>query len=70
LRERILPNYRDEKLEFDVELKDETDKAWLVVFEDEEYWVPKSIAEWKPSSDDVSGVIEVPTWWAAKEHLA
>jgi hypothetical protein len=66
-----LPNYRNELVKIDCDLMDETEKAWLIVdSEGEEYWVPKSISEWHPDADQVSGEIEVPTWWAEKEGLA
>lgn len=67
-----MPNYSKELISFDCECKNETDKAWLVVIDEEDYWVPKSIGEYTPrnSDDAADGEIEVPTWWAEKEGLA
>jgi hypothetical protein len=44
-----------------VEVKSETDKAILVDYEGEEYWLPKSQLEDWPDVED-SGDIEVPLW--------
>jgi hypothetical protein len=61
-----MPNYRDEIVTVDVEAKDETNKAWLLVFDgDNEKWVPKSIGV---LSDDETE-IDLPTWWLEKEEL-
>ena len=61
---------KDNYSSFDCELKDETDKAYLVVIDDEDYWVPKSICTLDLSSNKVDGELNVQTWWAEKEHLA
>ena len=57
-------------LDFD-EIKAETDKALLVVIDDEEYWIPLSqIADSDDySKGDCGGTISVSEWWAKKEGL-
>lgn len=66
-----MPNYRNETIMLDCMLVNETDKAWLFEFDDDEkHWVPKSIGEWHPDTNEVDGEIEVPTWWAEKQGLA
>lgn len=65
-----MPDYRNEMIDFSCELKDETQLAWIVVIDEEDYSVPKSISTWTPSSNDVDGTIAIPTWWAEKEGLA
>lgn len=65
-----MPRYDRELVTVDCELKDQTDKAWLVVIDDVEYWCPKSIGEFTAQSDDgVVGELEVPTWWVEKENI-
>lgn len=59
-----------EMCEFDCELKDESDKAYLVVIDDMELWVPKSLSQWNPKNNQVDGTIEIAQWWAEKENLA
>ena len=59
-------------LQFGVLLKEETDKAYLFVFDEdeEERWVPKSQCVWEPETEDLTGgTVEVPEWWANKEGL-
>lgn len=63
-------SYDKEPVMFDCEIKDETDKAWLVVIDEEEYWIPKSISQMERQGREVDDVIEVPTWWAKKKGLA
>ncbi len=66
-----MANYRDEPVEFDCEVKHETERAYIVVIEDEEYSIPKSMSHYTPQSlDKVSGVIEMPTWLAEEKGLA
>lgn len=65
-----MPNYRNEPVMFDCEVKDETDKAWLLVVDEKEYWVPKSIGQLEHNGKDVDDVLLLPTWWAEKEGLA
>jgi hypothetical protein len=49
----------------------ETEKAFLILFESEEVWVPKSVLinpEDIPSSGTVD--LEVARWWADKEGIS
>lgn len=65
-----MPNYRNETNEFDAELMNETEKAWLFDIGDEEYWIPKSIGQWNPSArDPSSGTIELPNWFAEDKGI-
>lgn len=56
----------------DVVLVRQTDRAWLVRFQDldEDVWVPKSVASWDgtPKAGE-SGSLQVETWWARKNGL-
>lgn len=54
-----------ETTDFECEVKHETDKAWLMLINDEEYWIPKSVSEY----DEETGKITVDTWWAKKNEL-
>lgn len=66
-----MPNYRNEPVEFECELKNETDKAYLVVIDSDEVWIPKSLGTFTHDSfESVVGTIEVPTWFSEKEGLA
>lgn len=55
----------------DVELKNETKGAWLVVSVDteKEAWVPKSKSRWEPALDRVSGKLTLPEWMAEEKEL-
>jgi hypothetical protein len=61
------------KAQLDVtEVLKETDKALLVVVEEMEVWVPKSIIDDESecySMKSGPGVLIVPEWWATKEGL-
>jgi hypothetical protein len=62
--------YDREIVTVDCELKHQTEKAWLVVIEGEEFWCPKSIGEFTATSaDGVVGELEAPTWWVEKENI-
>jgi hypothetical protein len=62
--------YRNELITVDCELKDQTDRAWLVVIEDTDYWCPKSVVEYTPrSADGVVGEIEAPLWWIQSKEI-
>lgn len=67
-----MADYGNDFVSFDCELMDETEKAWRVMIDDTDYWVPKSMSEWTPISkiDKVNGTLEIATWWARKEGLA
>lgn len=65
-----MPQYDKEPEMFDVEVKDETEKAWLLVIDGEEKWVPKSIGQLEHHGESVDDVLVVPNWWAVKEGLA
>ena len=53
-------NDRNEMTEFDVDLITETNKAWLLEFDDgEEHWVPKSVGVYDEDADTV----ELPQWF-------
>ena len=56
--------FDEDEVSFDIdELKKETDKAYLVVIEGDEYWLPKSVC-------DIEGdTIVMPVWLAAKNGL-
>jgi hypothetical protein len=45
------------------EIKKETDKAWLVTIEGEDYWFPKSLCRLDDSS------IVIPIWMAEDKGL-
>lgn len=57
--------------EIECELKDETDKAYLVIINgDQEHWVPKSLSVWtSTSADGVAGELEIAQWFAEKEGM-
>lgn len=66
-----MANYRNEPVSIDCELKDETDKAWIVVIDDETYSIPKSLGDFTHDSEgSVTGEITMPTWKAEQEGLA
>jgi hypothetical protein len=53
-------------------LMHETEKAYLFApdgDEERKTWIPKSMAEWEPDKDGVSGTMSVPVWYAEKEGL-
>lgn len=65
-----MPTYDQETYTIDCDLKEETERAWLVVIEDDTYWIPKSIGEWNPTSPDkVSGEMTLPEWFIDKEGI-
>ncbi len=64
-----MPNYRDEKVTYDAELVNETEKAWLFEIDNKKHWIPKSIGEWNPSRDRVSGTVDLPNWFVEKEGI-
>ena len=47
------------------DLKHETDLAWLLLFDEEEVWLPKSVCE----IDEVEFEIEVPEWLVEENEL-
>ena len=54
----------EEDVDIDIdELKTETDKAYLVIIEGDEYWMPKSQCEL------VGDTITIPRWLAEKNGL-
>lgn len=65
-----MANYRNEPVTIDCELKDETDKAWIIVVDGDTHVIPKSIGDFTPSTDGVTGEITMPTWKAEQEGLA
>lgn len=65
-----MPDYDDDLVEFQCELKNETDKAWIVIIDGDDCVVPKSIGEWAPESNQVDGWITMPTWKAKEFGLA
>lgn len=52
----------------------ESDKAFLIDIEGEEYWVPKSVihddSEVYDNDEHDSGTLVVHLWWAEKQGLA
>ena len=64
-----MPKYNNELVTFDCEVKDSTDKAWLLVIDDKEVWVPKSIGQLEHDGKIVDDVLLVPTWFAEEEEL-
>lgn len=70
-----MPNYSKELQDVDCSIKNETDKAWLIVVPfdvdgEGNYWVPKSIGEWNPTSPDgVVGTMTLPQWFIDKEGI-
>lgn len=63
-----MPRYDKDTVEFDAELKHSTDMAYLLVIDDKDYWVPKSVGEWTPKTEDgVVGIVELPMWFV-EEH--
>lgn len=65
-----MASYKNQVFDISCELKDETDKAWLIVTFDQEFWVPKSIGEWEPKSiDKVFGEMTLPVWFIEKEGI-
>ena len=65
-----MPKYDQETCTIDCELKDETERAWLVIIDDDTYWIPKSIGDWNPTSlDEVSGEMTLPQWFIDKEEI-
>lgn len=66
-----MPDYNDEKVEFDCELVNETERSWIVEIDDEQYPIPKSLSVWTPAHyEAVDGIIEMPTWKAKELGLA
>ena len=65
-----MPYYRNEPVSFDCEIKDETDKAWLLVIDGEEHWIPKSIVHLDNHGKSVDDVVNMPTWKAEELGLA
>jgi hypothetical protein len=48
----------------------ETPKAFLVEWEGDEYWIPKSVCYWEgeqPQDRDTQGELEVEDWFAEKQ---
>jgi hypothetical protein len=65
-----MPKYDREVYDVDCEIKNETDKAWLIVVDGKDYWVPKSIGDFTPTSpDQVSGEMTLPQWFIDKEGI-
>lgn len=57
----------DDILLFDFDhIEAETEKAWLIVFEDDSVWLPKSRCQ----VDRDNNVIHVPRWLAKEKELA
>jgi hypothetical protein len=50
---------KERLFDFDAELKHETDKAFLVIYEGEGYWLPKSMTE-----DNGDGSFTIPYFLA------
>lgn len=66
-----MPNYKDERVEFDCELANETSLSWIVDIDGEQHAIPKSISVWTPSRlDSVDGIIEMPQWKAEELGIA
>jgi len=61
----------DEGKEFETldvdEFKHQTTKAWLVVIDGDDVWVPKSISIYEPEDDPTS--IQIQQWFCEKEGL-
>lgn len=65
-----MAKYDNDTVDFECELKDETDGAFIVSIEGEDVSIPKSISQWHPQRNKIDGVIEIPTWFARKKGLA
>ena len=66
-----MPNYRDECVEFDCELVNETERSWIVEIDGMEYPVPKSLSVWTPAHyEAIDGIIELPQWKAEELGIA
>ena len=56
-----------ETVTIEATLLHETEKAWLLGINDEEVWVPKSVAEWTlHDGAEEDGTLEVQKWFADK----
>lgn len=60
-----MPKREKEVIDFDCDVQHETEKAWLMLINDEEHWIPKSVSQY----DAETGKITVEKWWAKKEGL-
>jgi hypothetical protein len=59
-----------ETVKVDAMLLKETEKAWLFIIKDEEYWIPKSQCEWTPHEGaEEDGIVEVNKWFVEKEEI-
>lgn len=58
-----------EMVDIDCEIVDETDRAYLVAIDDNEFWVPKSLSEWEEKSNKIDGTLTVARWFAEKEGM-
>lgn len=69
-----MPREDDEGVELEIYIKAKTEKAMLIVYENEEYWLPFSQIHNNSDIDDSAskgdnGTITVTSWWATKESL-
>lgn len=61
--------------EYDCLMIKDTDKAWLMVVEEEEMWLPKSKCEFTPDTrtssmfGGIPGVVTIPEWLAKRKGL-
>ena len=56
-------------IDIEVDLKHETDKAYLVSDGDREVWVPKSQCEFEMSDTPPYGTLTLPEWLAEDKEL-
>lgn len=61
-------DYEDWEVDFDVVVRS-TDKAFLVVIENEEIWLPKSQVDLSFNDDAQSGSVVMPMWLARSKEL-
>lgn len=63
-----MSNFDSKLVDLEVELRHETDKAWLIYDGKIEQWIPKSQAELDLKSD-VRGTLTLPEWLAKEKEL-
>ena len=55
-------------IRIDCTVKHETPKAFLIVNDDQEFWIPKSLTELDRGPEG-SAVLHVPEWLAIKRRI-
>jgi hypothetical protein len=62
-------NRNDESIQFHCTIKHETRKAVLIIVDDKEIWLPKSMVQLDMVGDDTA-ILSIPEWLAKKHRLA